>query len=78
VTVLNTGCLLLVAVALAIAVGVVRSRRVIAKERREDRARRAAGDQLARDFAASVKAGYVTYPTWDPKPAPLRLPEETP
>jgi hypothetical protein len=28
------------------------------------------------DFARSVADGFVELPTWDPKPAPLHLPEE--
>lgn len=32
--------------------------------------------ELARNFAASDAAGYVQRPVWDPKPAPLRLPDE--
>jgi hypothetical protein len=32
----------------------------------------------ARDFAASVAAGYVTRPDWGPTPTPPRLPGEDP
>jgi membrane protein implicated in regulation of membrane protease activity len=77
VNALNVVCMLLVAVALAVAVAVVYARLVRRREAREDREDYAAR-ALRRDFARSVADGFVELPTGDPKPAPLRLPEETP
>lgn len=72
---LNIVCLLLVAAALVVAVAVAHARLVRRREAQEDREDYMAR-ALRRDFARSVADGFVQLPTWDPKPAPLRLPDE--